>query len=146
MIHKQEYKYNALITRIIDGDTYDAIVDLGFKIAISIRIRLHNFDTPELRSMHSGEVVHAKAARDFVEQTMPVGTMVVIASVKSAVYNRWEADVWLTKEDASVSDEGTLVVTKESVSLATLLADAGFAKKDSYPLPTPAPTEVIPAP
>jgi micrococcal nuclease len=42
------YIYTATITKIIDGDTVDAIVDLGFSVQTKIRFRLNGIDTPEL--------------------------------------------------------------------------------------------------
>ena len=44
------YEYNAKVKRIIDGDTVDAYVDLGFKTHLEIRIRLKGIDTPESRT------------------------------------------------------------------------------------------------
>ena len=41
------YEYRCKIVRIIDGDTVDLIIDLGFNIKIKIRGRLEGVDTPE---------------------------------------------------------------------------------------------------
>lgn len=41
------YEYNAKIDRVVDGDTVDFIVDLGFNISTKIRTRLIGVDTPE---------------------------------------------------------------------------------------------------
>ena len=41
------YDYNAVITNVIDGDTYDIDIDLGFHIHIHERIRVLDLDTPE---------------------------------------------------------------------------------------------------
>tara|TARA_R100001198_G_C5143109_1_gene155996 strand:+ start:129 stop:464 length:336 start_codon:yes stop_codon:yes gene_type:complete len=41
------YEYNAKVDRVVDGDTVDFIVDLGFNINIKIRTRLIGVDTPE---------------------------------------------------------------------------------------------------
>ena len=41
------YQYKAKITRIIDGDTVDCDIDLGFKVILAKqRIRLYGIDTP----------------------------------------------------------------------------------------------------
>ena len=44
------YKYNATLVKVIDGDTVDAIIDLGFKVSIRERIKLWKIDDQELRS------------------------------------------------------------------------------------------------
>ena len=41
------YEYRAIVDRVIDGDTVDFIIDLGFNIKIKIRGRLEGVDTPE---------------------------------------------------------------------------------------------------
>lgn len=42
------YTYKATLTRIIDGDTYEADIDLGFHVHIRARLRLAATDCPEL--------------------------------------------------------------------------------------------------
>ena len=44
------YTYQAQVTRVVDGDTIDALVDLGFDIQKSIRIRLVGMNAPESRT------------------------------------------------------------------------------------------------
>ena len=44
------YTYQAQVTRVVDGDTIDALVDLGFDIHKSIRIRLVGMNAPESRT------------------------------------------------------------------------------------------------
>ena len=41
------YEYNARLKRVVDGDTVDFIVDLGFHVHKTIRTRLLGVDTPE---------------------------------------------------------------------------------------------------
>ena len=43
-------EYTGKVLRVIDGDTVDCIIDLGFDISIRKRCRLHGIDTPEVRS------------------------------------------------------------------------------------------------
>ena len=44
------YKYNAKLDRVVDGDTVDALVDLGFNTWKKVRIRLHEINAPESRT------------------------------------------------------------------------------------------------
>ena len=55
------YEYNAKVKRVVDGDTVDAYIDLGFDVSKSIRIRLKGIDTPESRT------------RDLVEKRYGLG-------------------------------------------------------------------------
>ena len=44
------YEYNAICDRVIDGDTIDARVDLGFNVWTFVRVRLYEIDAPESRT------------------------------------------------------------------------------------------------
>jgi micrococcal nuclease len=44
------YEYNATLDRVIDGDTVDAMIDLGFDTWVHKRIRLQGIDAPETRT------------------------------------------------------------------------------------------------
>jgi len=44
------YKYRAKLIRVIDGDTVDAMIDLGFGTWVKKRIRLYGINTPEVRT------------------------------------------------------------------------------------------------
>ena len=44
------YEYNAKCTRVVDGDTLDAEIDLGFDVKVTKRIRLAGIDAPESRN------------------------------------------------------------------------------------------------
>ena len=42
--------YNAKVSRVVDGDTVDADLDLGFKVFTKQRIRLYGINAPESRT------------------------------------------------------------------------------------------------
>ena len=44
------YEYNASLLRVVDGDTGDALIDLGFSVWVKKRIRLYKIDAPETRT------------------------------------------------------------------------------------------------
>lgn len=44
------YTYKCTVDRVIDGDTVDAYIDLGFSVSIHKRIRLYGIDAPETRT------------------------------------------------------------------------------------------------
>lgn len=113
------YQYKARMVRVIDGDTYEVQVDLGFRIYHTIHLRLRNFNTAELRSSDPLEVAHAKEARDFVVAVLPAGSDMIITSGKTAAYNRWEADVWF-------------MLGYLQTSLSAVLGAEGYARQASY--------------
>jgi len=57
------YEYRAKLIRVIDGDTVEAMVDLGFSVWMKQTIRLHGIDTPEIRTKDINEKVRGVAAR-----------------------------------------------------------------------------------
>ena len=57
------YTYKAKLDRVIDGDTVDANIDLGFDITIHKRIRLAGIDTPESRTRDLEEKARGLASK-----------------------------------------------------------------------------------
>lgn len=60
------FKYNAKVERVIDGDTIDAMIDLGFDTWISKRIRFYGIDAPESRTRDLEEKKRGKAATAYL--------------------------------------------------------------------------------
>ena len=61
------YQYKAKITRIIDGDTVDCDIDLGFKVILAKqRIRLYGIDTPESRTRDKVEKKYGLLAKKYL--------------------------------------------------------------------------------
>ena len=67
---------------MVDGDTVDVTLDLGFDILYNNRIRLHGIDAPESRTLDQEEKVRGLAAKDRVKELCPVGSTVTIKTVK----------------------------------------------------------------
>ena len=57
-------RYRCKITRVIDGDTVDASIDLGFSIMYLDRIRLMGLDTPESRTTNLREKMLGLMSKD----------------------------------------------------------------------------------
>ena len=61
------YEYNCTLVRVIDGDTVDVDIDLGFDTILkNQRIRLAGIDTPESRTSDSVEKIYGLAAKKFL--------------------------------------------------------------------------------
>lgn len=110
------YEYKATVERIVDGDTYDLEVDLGFSVKIKHRFRLNGIDTPEIwRPKSEAEREHGEAATEFVTNLM-AGSIVTVKSHKLGIYGRYDADITLS----------------DGRDLATVLREEGFEKKENY--------------
>tara|TARA_R110000824_G_scaffold48269_1_gene136481 strand:- start:388 stop:756 length:369 start_codon:yes stop_codon:yes gene_type:complete len=58
------YTYKIKLDRVVDGDTIDAYIDLGFDVSIKKRIRFMGIDTPESRTRDLEEKARGLAAKD----------------------------------------------------------------------------------
>lgn len=110
------YIYKALIVRVVDGDTFDVNVDLGFSIQIKHRFRLNGIDTPETwRPKSEAEREHGEKATEFVRNLIE-GQVVILQSCKLGIYGRYDADITLS----------------DGRDLVAVLKQEGFEKQDSY--------------
>ena len=81
------YEYRATVDRVVDGDTVDFIIDLGFHIKIKIRGRLEGVDTPE-----RGHPDWAKATAicdQLLTEKAADNEYVTIHTTKTGKYGRW---------------------------------------------------------
>ena len=62
-MYLEKYVYRAVIDRVVDGDTVDAMIDLGFDTHIKRRIRLHGLDAWESRTRNLEEKEKGLAAK-----------------------------------------------------------------------------------
>jgi len=73
------YQYKAIITKVIDGDTVDVDIDLGFEVWLrNQRIRLYGIDTPESRTSDKVEKVFGNLAKEKILSFCPVGAKIVL--------------------------------------------------------------------
>lgn len=80
------YEYNCTIVKVIDGDTTDVDIDLGFGVWMKKqRIRFYGVDTPESRTRDKEEKVYGLMAKEFVQQHLPVGSKQVLRTKKDGV-------------------------------------------------------------
>ena len=80
------YEYNCKIVKVVDGDTVDVDIDLGFGIWIKKeRIRLYGIDAPESRTRDLEEKKYGLASKKYVEDLMPVNSIQVLRTMKDNV-------------------------------------------------------------
>ena len=80
------HEYNCTIRRVVDGDTVDVDIDLGFDMWIhNERVRLYGIDTPESRTRDLEEKKAGLFAKDVVEHYLPVGSKQILRTHKDKV-------------------------------------------------------------
>ena len=71
------FEYNAKILRIVDGDTVDVDIDLGFGVWIhKERVRMEGIDTPESRTKDLEEKKFGLLSKEYVKGFLPIGKIV----------------------------------------------------------------------
>jgi micrococcal nuclease len=88
-----DYTYKARITNVVDGDTVDAVVDVGFKMTAMLRLRLLGVNTPELKSSDPVERQKAMQAKDYVYASL-MNQDVIIKTQKSDAFGRYLATIY----------------------------------------------------
>ena len=72
------FVYQAELDRVVDGDTVDVVLDLGFDVKLhKQRVRLHGIDTPESRTRDLEEKEKGLAAKEFCKGFCKEGEAVV---------------------------------------------------------------------
>ena len=80
------HEYNCTIRRVVDGDTVDVDIDLGFDMWIhNERVRLFGIDTPESRTRDLEEKIAGLFAKDVVLHYLPEGSKQVLRTHKDKV-------------------------------------------------------------
>ena len=83
------YTFVARATKIIDGDTLWAMLDLGFDTFAERKLRLRGIDTPEMDS------VAGRQARTFLVDTLAEVSLFVVTTTKVDLYDRYLADLFV---------------------------------------------------
>ena len=77
------FEYRATMLRVVDGDTVDVDIDLGFGVWLrKQRVRLHGIDTPESRTRDLEEKYYGKLATKYIEDRFPVGATFTLRTYK----------------------------------------------------------------
>lgn len=100
------HEYKAKIIDVYDGDSITAIVDLGFHINITVKIRLAGIDTPEIRG---DEREQGLISKQRVEELI-LNKEVILQTEKTGKYGRWLGTIYIPEYIESVNqlllDEG----------------------------------------
>lgn len=101
------YEYMATVNRVIDGDSIEVTIDLGFSIQWNTPVRLYGINAAETNSTDPAERATAMLAKQWLTEQVN-GKVVRLQSVKPKdKYGRYLAEVWLTSgmQTRSVNDQ-----------------------------------------
>lgn len=91
---KENYLYRAFVKNVVDGDTIDVAIDLGFEVTVNTRMRLNGVDTPEKNDSDPVKRAAAQAATSYVKNMLE-GKYVILESFRKDKYGRYLADVYV---------------------------------------------------
>lgn len=89
------WTYRAIVTRIIDGDSFEADVDTGFYHRCTQRFRLMGYNAPEISGAEREMGIVARTQLDAIL----FGNEVILRTHKGDSFGRWLADVELERGD-----------------------------------------------
>jgi micrococcal nuclease len=105
--------YVKKVSKVVDGDTIDVDIDLGFDISFSSRVRLAGIDTPESRTADKIEKALGLESKEYLKKAIDGSKTVVIKTEKmdsSEKYGRILGWVFLDGSEVSINqkmiDEG----------------------------------------
>jgi micrococcal nuclease len=105
---KPSYRYRAEVGRVVDGDTIDAVIDLGFYIKITERLRPEGLDTPRIQGVRRTSEEYRKGieARTYVERRLAQnGNRMLVETGKRERWRRWIATIYLADSPKSLNEE-----------------------------------------
>ena len=101
------------IDRIVDGDTIDISIDLGFDLTKKERVRLAGIDTPEKRTKDQREKEMGYQATEFLEMHLMEATKLTVRTEKDGKFGRMLG--WLYKSET------------DTMSINQIMIDKGYA-------------------
>ena len=107
---KKRYIYeNVEVLKIVDGDTIDVSIDLGFDLWKKARLRLYGINAPEVKGETEKQGV---ASTEYLKTLIPVGSFIKIECLGQDKYGRWLA-----------------ILHKENIIINEHLIEKGYAER-----------------
>jgi micrococcal nuclease len=96
------------VTKVVDGDTIDVVIDLGFDIMFSSRVRLAGIDTPESRTTDKAEKALGLESKEYLKKNLKDAKPIVIKTEKmnsSEKYGRILGWLYINGDTESINDK-----------------------------------------
>jgi endonuclease YncB( thermonuclease family) len=127
--------FRGICYQVIDGDTADFMIDLGwYQYSYSV-LRFNRLDTPELRGSSPEEKARAEKARDRVKELILDKPVLIKTERQATTFGRFVAEVYFFPEDDLQTSAPRITVENEDgeslgmVSLIDLMIAEGHEKK-----------------
>ena len=98
-----EYKVKE-IAKVVDGDTVDVIVDLGFSLFKKERCRVAGIDTPESRTRNKKEKVYGLEAKAYLTSILRSAENLTVKTEKDGKYGRMLGWLYCDNIEGSIND------------------------------------------
>ena len=113
------YEYNAIVDRVVDGDTIDCTIDLGFHTWKKVRVRMEGINTPESRTRDLEEKELGLAAKTRLEEILKNNNNKCILHVSGlGKYGRALASVYVTSL-SPIPDDTSITLINVNKQLIT---------------------------
>ena len=96
------------VTKIVDGDTIDADIDLGFDISLTKRIRLAGIDTPESRTTNLKEKALGLESKEWMKKTLANANDILIKTElpdSTEKYGRIIGHLFINGQETSLNNQ-----------------------------------------
>ena len=103
------------VTKVVDGDTIDADIDLGFDISLTKRIRFAGIDTPESRTTNLKEKAMGLESKEWLKKALEGAKDIIIKTEKPDSTEKYGRII------------GHLFINGQETSLNTQMIDEGYA-------------------
>jgi len=128
------YQYNAIIQKVVDGDTIEINIDLGLSAWVhNEKIRLYGIDTPEVYGVKKGsaEWERGNQASEFVKKYVIEKDEVVIETIKDKreKYGRYLAIIYIKIDQGILAGLTGIRSIGDFYCLNDILVAKGLAKK-----------------
>jgi endonuclease YncB( thermonuclease family) len=111
------YKYKGRIIRVVDADTMDVYLDMGFNMFTNQRLRIDDYDAPETwRPRNEAEKEHGLAATIRAKELLEGFELIFTTSKAVGIYGRFGASITLS----------------DGRKFGEVMINEGFAKKETY--------------
>lgn len=92
------YLYRATITGVVDGDTIDVDIDLGFEVTRHARLRLAHIDAPDLKTQEG------RAARDYLNRSLHAAQTAAVVTERIDLHGRYVVHLFTSPQSLSTLD------------------------------------------
>ena len=107
------YTYSAKLIRVIDGDTIDLEIDLGFDLSIRQRLKLYGVDTPDSRSADSETKQKGLEAKQRLTELLPRQFKIITILNKRGKYGRVLGEVFISDKNGGKDINVNELMVKE---------------------------------